>query len=977
MRHYGNEEGLASEVVLTMAQTPDGLLWAGTEAGIVYFDGRRFEPFRGTLPSSVVTHLFADSDGTLWATTDGGVAAIRDRKAIPLGEAEGLPKASYSTVGRDGLGHLWVLGTKQLYIENGPMRFVKAPALPVPGRTVQIFTDPARTEVLAITARHILGWRRNRWTLLQGPPVSAGEEFLKVAEDGEEGVWLRTSEALWQRPKGGVWRRERANMTGGFSFSSRLDRDSQGWIWFDDADGLWRMKGNLRQRYGLPGEDAKGGLVDREGGLWIRTDHGVNRALGLNRWATYDTREGLPTIVTWQPVKDRLGRLWVGTDKGLCMATATGFLKVIPGRILTSALAPNGHIWSSGSPGGTLYDLDPATLRYATLKVGVLPQGRITAGLAVDTQGTPWVADRNGGLARGVRNGSGWSWTPVAIEGQTPRDIFGVVAMAEGGVIVFHDGIASLGQNGRWTRVPKILDELPTAVAPGPDGRLAFIYRNHALITFHRIRNGVITRTGQASIEGMGNNTLHSIFSAGFDPSGKLWVGTNVGLGLLPGQDASEFHLMGAVEDRPVSPECNEWSILAEAGKVWLGTTSGLASYNSGLPPPPARLDPPILLWARAGSLELDPEGPAPKLPRRFNELELKFLTPTYQVQGRIRYEAKLEGIDPDWVRLDEPHLRYAGLPAGRHSLSLRSTLAEGGAASVFTLHFTIIPAWWETLWARLLGMGILGAAVWFVFWLRHVALRSRNRQLQEEVARQTQALQEASRAKSAFLANMSHELRTPLNAILLYSELLQEEAKEKGLTSTTEDASRIRQAGSSLLHLIDDILDISKIEAGHVNLALEDIPLGPFLDRVDGALRPVVERNGNRFQVDGQEAPPVLHTDPVRLQQILANLLSNAAKFTENGEVHLRVHREDAFAVFDVEDTGIGMTQEEQARVFREFVQADSSTTRKYGGTGLGLTLVQRLTGLLGGDVGLQSETGVGTRVTIRIPIENPGPVR
>jgi signal transduction histidine kinase len=223
----------------------------------------------------------------------------------------------------------------------------------------------------------------------------------------------------------------------------------------------------------------------------------------------------------------------------------------------------------------------------------------------------------------------------------------------------------------------------------------------------------------------------------------------------------------------------------------------------------------------------------------------------------------------------------------------------------------------------------------------------------------------------------MSHELRTPLNAILLYSELLQEEAKEKGLASTTEDASRIRQAGSSLLHLIDDILDISKIEAGHVNLTVEDLPLAPFLARIDAALRPVVERNGNRFQVEGLEAPPSMHTDPVRLQQILANLLGNAAKFTENGEVHLRVRREGAFVVFDVEDTGIGMTPEEQGRVFREFVQADSSTTRKYGGTGLGLTLVQRLTKLLGGEVGLESEPGVGTRVTIRIPAEFPAPVR
>jgi len=221
----------------------------------------------------------------------------------------------------------------------------------------------------------------------------------------------------------------------------------------------------------------------------------------------------------------------------------------------------------------------------------------------------------------------------------------------------------------------------------------------------------------------------------------------------------------------------------------------------------------------------------------------------------------------------------------------------------------------------------------------------------------------------------MSHELRTPLNAILLYSELLQEEAKERGLDSTIRDAGRISQAGSSLLNLIDDILDISKIEAGHMQVDIQDLAVAPFLAALDSALRPVVERNGNMFHVADEGAPAVLATDSTRLQQILANLLGNAAKFTENGQVVLRASSEPGWALFAVEDTGIGMTPDEQKRVFSEFVQADSSTTRKYGGTGLGLTLVQRLTEMLGGRVDLDSAPGAGTRVRVRIPI--PPPVR
>jgi len=157
------------------------------------------------------------------------------------------------------------------------------------------------------------------------------------------------------------------------------------------------------------------------------------------------------------------------------------------------------------------------------------------------------------------------------------------------------------------------------------------------------------------------------------------------------------------------------------------------------------------------------------------------------------------------------------------------------------------------------------------------------------------------------------------------------------------------------------------------MRLDLEDIELGPFLERLDSALRPVVERKRNRFRVETAGAPAVLRCDPTRLQQILGNLLGNAAKFTEDGTVTLRVDAEGEFSVFRVEDSGIGMTPEEQIKVFSEFVQADSSTTRKYGGTGLGLTLVQRLTEMLDGTVELESEPGSGTTVTIRVPTRHP----
>ena len=966
LRHYGNENGLSSEVVTSMAQTADGRVWAGTEAGPVYFDGQGFVPFNGPLPSGMTTDLFADADGSLWVATYGGVARIQGDRSRILGPAEGLAAGMYPRVGRDAGNHLWVLGTGNIFIENGPMHFVKAPAFPVPGRPIQMFVAPACREVLAITSKAILEWRGDRWEVLPGPPVGPREEFLNLAKDGSGAIWVRSGLALWQRPEGGGWRRERANMGGGYNFSSRLERDAQGFVWFDDADGLWRMNGDQRARFSRAGEEARGGLVDREGGIWIRTDHGINRALGQGRWQLYDRRDGLTTDLAWQPVRDHLGQLWVGTEKGLCVSTPQGFRTVMAGRVLSLSVAPDGQVWAAGSPGGTVYEIDPRTRTARARTVDVLPRARITAGLAVDADGTPWVADQYAGVARGTRNGQDWTWSAVTPEGRPVSAVQGIVPVPGGGLIVLHDGGASLVRDGRWLPIPDLLPELPACVALGPGGLVAIGYRHKPVLTLHRLEGDRILRTRVVPLQGTGNGT-YTIFSIGIDGSGTIWVGSSAGLGRLEGTGAAGMRMLGT-EDRLVSPECNEWAMLVEPGRIWLGTTSGLAAFDSALPMGRLELAAPLVLSARAGALELDPMSPALVLPRRNNELELTFLVPSYQVPDRIRYQAWLEGVDPGWVQLESSSLRYPGLRAGRHVLRLRGVL-PGSEGPVRTLRFTVTPAWWETPWAQGLGLLALAGTLWFLVWLRHLALAARNRQLQDEVARQTRALQEASRAKSAFLANMSHELRTPLNAILLYSELLQEDAKERGLASSIEDAARIRQAGSSLLNLIDDILDISKIEAGHMQLELEELPLGAFLDQLDTALRPVVERKGNRFLVERQHAPGSLRTDSTRLQQILANLLGNAAKFTQGGTVTLRVAAAPDATLFEVEDTGIGMTQEEQQKVFSEFVQADSSTTRKYGGTGLGLALVQRLTHMLGGSVHMASEPGVGTRVTIRIP--------
>jgi signal transduction histidine kinase/ActR/RegA family two-component response regulator len=231
------------------------------------------------------------------------------------------------------------------------------------------------------------------------------------------------------------------------------------------------------------------------------------------------------------------------------------------------------------------------------------------------------------------------------------------------------------------------------------------------------------------------------------------------------------------------------------------------------------------------------------------------------------------------------------------------------------------------------------------------------------------EAAEHANRQKSEFLANMSHELRTPLNAIIGYSELLREDAEVEGQTNTIKDLDRISTAGKHLLGLINEVLDLSKIEAGRLDMMPHEFVVNDEIEAVLSTVRPIAEANGNMLVLTANAATITAHTDSTRLRQCLLNLLSNACKFTRNGTVELAFQLDGSDLVFRVRDTGIGMKEEQLAKLFQPFVQADASIAREYGGTGLGLVLTRRLAQLLGGDVTVASVYGEGSVFTLRVP--------
>jgi CheY-like chemotaxis protein/nitrogen-specific signal transduction histidine kinase len=236
---------------------------------------------------------------------------------------------------------------------------------------------------------------------------------------------------------------------------------------------------------------------------------------------------------------------------------------------------------------------------------------------------------------------------------------------------------------------------------------------------------------------------------------------------------------------------------------------------------------------------------------------------------------------------------------------------------------------------------------------------------------------EEANQTKSQFLANMSHELRTPLNAIIGYSEMLHEEVREDGNGSYAADLAKITGSGRYLLELINGVLDLAKIEAGKMEVFLEELDVAELVRGVEGTVQPLVRKNENTLELTGLEGLGSMRSDPTKLRQILFNLLSNASKFTEQGTLRLEASRGPQggqdWLVFRVSDTGIGMDEEQLAHVFEEFSQADATTQREYGGTGLGLAITKRFCELLGGSIGATSELGAGSCFVVRLPARAP----